>query len=710
MRRVRLVSLGWDSTPAGPCGSMTLRWRTVPLAPGISTPCVVCMSASSPGILRGGAMFETDDGVLLKVSFSMLALSHKDFDETRAAVMDAAAAQGQQQQQQQLQQVELENTAATPEPPFFRSDYSNVAAPTPFQTHDSNSNSNAEIKASTQNQQREHATVTGTGAQEDVRECPLLPLERVALRFLEIAAAWDGEYARQGPVNPVADASLYNEPNPTLSDLPGALRRAGSVRMPVHGAFVDSVFDREGGGPSAALYSNPDLAARLAEIGSKSVAAPSRHTPPFVASPITSSSSTTRVASKDRAYSASGGGRGRLSPTPPSQSQRRVDTPPSPFPGGDNGGGGRNSPQAPPSGGNFLPVIPSRFLPTTTTTTTPGSSFPAADSVEQTSLHSLSSSASSSSSTLGGEKDAAPLPDLLDTMRTSSHALNALGHRGAVLDFSSSLLLREAQGEGSGSSPTTEILALASNHGTTPGELLTATLVRQQQQQRRSALTDIKRQENLPTVSSYCSDTPSGGNDTPSGAGLENLQIKVNASIGGGAGGLARRKDSASAVVGVAMAPLEGIVIDGRPIIPELHNIERIPYPESMAHTARATLALQQPPSAREQLLLVNPPLVSPTSSSSSTGTVYEGPFADPAGGGGMGIMAFVPSSPGWGGGGGGRGASESGGGWADASPHTSALERLVMKGASLCTPGTKGRDFFLMPHGGTHPMLVPIS
>ena len=90
MRRFRVAAAGWLNTPSAPRASLRLRFKALPLAPGVSTTIAVLMRPLEGGLLKGSVTIAADDGELLTVRFLAHALAVEDFDCVRAAVAECS--------------------------------------------------------------------------------------------------------------------------------------------------------------------------------------------------------------------------------------------------------------------------------------------------------------------------------------------------------------------------------------------------------------------------------------------------------------------------------------------------------------------------------------------------------------------------------------------------------------------------------------------
>ena len=455
LRRVRAVSVGWDALPAAPRAALQLRWRALPLPPGLSAPATLLLRASEPGLLTGGVILETDDGEVLQVRLTALALAPPIFDDLRAAC-----------------------TALN----------------------------------------------------------SLEPLLHHAAAMARAAAEWDGEYARQGSVNPRALASAA--PNSELAEQPSALQR---VQVGGSGSRGSSRGSSRGGRRS-------QIEVMLDSVG-------------------------TGV----------GGGWGAAGAM-----------------GAGASAGGLDATAFPCAPGHNPQVL----------------------------------SAPPQSLGMGQEASAG----LATTMRAASASARAREAEAEGASGSGS-----GSGVGDAASPESEILSRARSQGTTPHQLLEATLVRQRQRSARGGAEFDARDGDA-------GGGDGGGGDDGEGAGAQAGQGFLGAA-------------AADATVARAMRPVEAMLLDGRPIIPELHNVERLPYPEAREATARKAQALQ----ARE---------ATPAS-----------PAARGAGGEGGGRGDAVPASPGW------RSGSGSG------------AEALLA--AALDKPLDK--ELLIFPLRATHRLLIPL-
>ena len=86
-RRFRLVAAGWGDTPAAPRANMSIRYKALTLAPGLSATLALALRALEPGLLDGRVSLQSDDGELLHVRLLAHSLLPVVFDRMRAAVV-----------------------------------------------------------------------------------------------------------------------------------------------------------------------------------------------------------------------------------------------------------------------------------------------------------------------------------------------------------------------------------------------------------------------------------------------------------------------------------------------------------------------------------------------------------------------------------------------------------------------------------------------
>lgn len=88
-RRFRVVAAGWDDAPSTPRALLRLRYKALPIAPGLSATLVLVIRVHEPGVLRGGVALQSDDGELLRVRVHAHAFDAAAFDALRADVQEA---------------------------------------------------------------------------------------------------------------------------------------------------------------------------------------------------------------------------------------------------------------------------------------------------------------------------------------------------------------------------------------------------------------------------------------------------------------------------------------------------------------------------------------------------------------------------------------------------------------------------------------------
>lgn len=86
-RRYRLLLAGYVNTPAAPEATLRVRFRPIPIPPGLTSNVALLFRALHPGILGGIVKFETDDGQVLSCRFKMHVLSEEAFEKVRFDVL-----------------------------------------------------------------------------------------------------------------------------------------------------------------------------------------------------------------------------------------------------------------------------------------------------------------------------------------------------------------------------------------------------------------------------------------------------------------------------------------------------------------------------------------------------------------------------------------------------------------------------------------------